>query len=167
MSKHIKSEGKDFLIGFAGSERSAGTLNDKQFEWDVNQVSEGVYNVIKNDRSFNVEVLEEVEGRQRIKVNGTIYETETIDKFDELLKKLGMEKGGAGKVNELKAPMPGLVLEVAVEPGQEVAKGDRLLVLEAMKMENVIKSPTDATVSSVEVKKGETVDKNQVMVRFS
>lgn len=167
MSKHVKSEGKDFLIDFAGTERSAGTLNSKQFEWDVNQVSESVYNVIKNDKSFNVEVLEEVDGRQRIKVNGTIYEMETIDKFDELLKKLGMEKSGAGKVNELKAPMPGLVLEVAVEPGQEVAKGDRLLVLEAMKMENVIKSPTDATVSSVEVKKGETVDKNQVMVRFS
>jgi biotin carboxyl carrier protein len=114
-----------------------------------------------------VEVLEAVDQKQRIKVNGTIYKTETIDKFDELLKKLGMEKGAAGKVNELKAPMPGLVLELAVEPGQEVLKGDRLLVLEAMKMENVIKSPADATVSSIEVKKGETVDKNQVMVRFS
>lgn len=167
MSKHIRSGGKDFLIDFEGAERASGTLNNKKFEWDINQVSENVYNVIKNSRSFNVEILEELDGKQRIKVDGTIYETEAIDKFDELLKKLGMEKGAAGKVNELKAPMPGLVLEVAVEPGQIVAKGDRLLVLEAMKMENVIKSPTDATVSSIEIEKGDTVEKNQVMVRFS
>ena len=167
MGKHIRSEGKDFFIDFASKEPLAGSLNDKGFDWDVNQISDNVYHIIKNNQSFNVEVLEAVGQKQRIKVNGTIYKTETIDKFDELLKKLGMEKGAAGKVNELKAPMPGLVLELAVEPGQEVLKGDRLLVLEAMKMENVIKSPTDATVSSIEVKKGETVDKNQVMVRFS
>ena len=78
-----------------------------------------------------------------------------------------MEKGGAGKVNELKAPMPGLVLEINVKPGDELQKGDRVLVLEAMKMENVIKAPADATVASIEVEKGKTVDKNQVMIRFA
>ena len=167
MSKHIKVSGKDFFIQFSGDDKKTGTLNEKAFGWDVSQVSENVYHVIKDNRSFNVEVLEAEEGQQRIKVNGNLYETETIDKFDALLKKLGMEKGGAGKVNELKAPMPGLVLEISVEVGQAVTKGDRLLVLEAMKMENVIKSPTDATVASIEINKGETVEKNQVMIRFS
>jgi biotin carboxyl carrier protein len=113
-----------------------------------------------------VEVLEPAEGKTRLKVNGNLYETETIDKFDELLKSLGMEKGGVGKVNELKAPMPGLVLEIAVSAGDQVQKGDRVLVLEAMKMENVIKAPADATVAAVEVEQGKTVEKNQVMVRF-
>ena len=167
MSKHIKVSGKDFFIQFSGDDKKTGTLNDKAFGWDVSQVSENVYHVIKDNRSFNVEVLEAEEGQQRIKVNGNLYETQTIDKFDALLKKLGMEKGGAGKVNELKAPMPGLVLEISVEVGQAVTKGDRLLVLEAMKMENVIKCPTDATVASIEINKGETVEKNQVMIRFS
>ena len=167
MSKHIKVSGKDFFIQFSGDDKKTGTLNDKDFGWDVSRVSENVYHVIKDNRSFNVEILEAEEGQQRIKVNGNLYETETIDKFDALLKKLGMEKGGAGKVNELKAPMPGLVLEISVEVGQAVTKGDRLLVLEAMKMENVIKSPTDATVASIEINKGETVEKNQVMIRFS
>ncbi|MGB0369330.1 MAG: biotin/lipoyl-containing protein [Flavobacteriales bacterium] len=167
MSKQIKISGKDFLIDFSDEQKSKGTLNGNGFSWDVSTISENVYHVIKDNQSYNVEVLEAEPGTHRIKVNGNVYEAETIDKFDELLKKLGMEKGGVGKVNELKAPMPGLVLEVSVEVGATVAKGDRLLVLEAMKMENVIKSPTDATIASIEINKSETVEKNQVMIRFS
>ena len=167
MSKHIKVSGKDFLIEFSDDKKADGTINEAEFSWDVSQISENIYHVIKDNQSYNVEMLESEEGKQRIKVNGNLYDTETIDKFDELLKKLGMEKGGAGKVNELKAPMPGLVIEVSVEVGQTVSNGDRLFVLEAMKMENVIKSPTDATVASIEINKGETVEKNQVMIRFS
>jgi biotin carboxyl carrier protein len=141
-------------------------LNGKAFSLDVSRLDENIYHIIKGARSYRVEVLEPADGKSRLKVNGTIYETETIDKFDELLKSLGMEKGGGSKVNELKAPMPGLVLEISVAVGAELKKGDRVMVLEAMKMENVIKAPADVTVSSIEVKEGETVEKNQVMVRF-
>ncbi len=167
MSKHVRASGKDFLIAFSDALGKEGTINDVAFSWDVSAISDNKYHVIKDKRSFNVEVLPEVDGKQQIKVNGTIYSTETIDKFDELLKKLGMEKNGGGKVNELKAPMPGQVLDVVVQVGQQVTKGDKLLVLEAMKMENVIKSPTDAEIAAIEVKQGDTVEKNQVMVRFS
>jgi biotin carboxyl carrier protein len=62
--------------------------------------------------------------------------------------------------------MPGLILSVAVAEGQEVKKGDPLLILEAMKMENVIKAPADATVKVIKVRKGDSVDKNQVLVLF-
>ena len=167
MAKQIKVSESDYLVDFSGNENESGTLNGNPFDWDVSLISANSYNVIKGAKSYNVEVLEAQEGKQQIKVNGNIYEAETIDKFDELLKKLGMEKGAAGKVNELKAPMPGLVLEVSVEVNQLVSKGDRLLVLEAMKMENVIKSPTDAKITSVEVNQGETVEKNEVMIRFA
>ena len=167
MSKHIKALGKDFFVEFTDDEAKTGTLNEIDFSWDVSQISEGVYHVIKDNKSYNVEVVESEDGKHVIKVNGNVYETESVDKFAALLKTMGMEKGGSGKVKELKAPMPGLVLEVAAEAGKEVVAGDRLLVLEAMKMENVIKSPTDGVISSIEVNKGETVEKNQVMVRFS
>lgn len=166
MGKRVKVSGSEFLTEFEDDDKKNGTINGKPFTWDVSKISENVYHVIKDYRSFNVEVLPVVEGQLQIKVNGNIYDTETIDKFDELLKKLGMEKGGAGKVNELKAPMPGLVLEIDVKPGDQLKKGDRVLVLEAMKMENVIKAPADVTVASVDVEKGKTVNKNQVMVRF-
>lgn len=167
MSKRVNISGSEFLIDFEGDSKENGTLNGEPFGWDVSKVSDNLYHVIKDNRSFNVEILEAIDGKRQIKVNGTIYETETINKFDELLKSLGMETGGAGKVNELKAPMPGLVLEIDVKPGDQLQKGDRILVLEAMKMENVIKAPADVTVASIEVEKGKTVDKNQVMVRFT
>jgi acetyl/propionyl-CoA carboxylase alpha subunit len=69
-------------------------------------------------------------------------------------------------VKTLKAPMPGLVLEVMVGPGTEVKKGDPLLVLEAMKMENVLKAPTDAVIKDVIVEISAAVEKNQVLVNF-
>ena len=167
MSKRVKVSGSEFLIEFNDEQKQEGKMNEAPFSWDVSKISDRVFHVIKDSRSYNVELLPDVEGKRQVKVNGNIYEAETIDKFDELLKSLGMEKGGAGKVNDLKAPMPGLVLEVSVNIGDRLNKGDRVLVLEAMKMENVIKAPADVTVSSIEVNKGDTVEKNQVMVRFS
>lgn len=167
MSTKVKVSEREFEISFSNDEKSSGLLDGKNFDWDVSQVSERVYHIIKDSRSYKVELLDAVDGVSRIKVNGTTYEAETIDKFDELLKSLGMEKGAGSKVNELKAPMPGLVLEISVNVGDQLQKGDRVMVLEAMKMENVIKAPADVTVSSLEIKEGETVEKNQVMVRFS
>jgi biotin carboxyl carrier protein len=62
--------------------------------------------------------------------------------------------------------MPGLILEIHVQTGQEVNEDDPLLILEAMKMENVITSPRDGIIKSITVKKGETVDKNQLLIEF-
>ena len=167
MSTRVKVSKKEFEVVFEDDTKTTGTLNGTPFSWDVSKLDDNLYHIIKDNRSFSLEVLEPADGKTRLKVNGTIYEAETIDKFDALLKSLGMEKGGAGKVNELKAPMPGLVLDIHVSPGDSIQKGDKVLVLEAMKMENVIKAPADATVASIEVEKGKTVDKNQVMVRFA
>jgi biotin carboxyl carrier protein len=125
MSKHVKVSGKDFLVDFEGDNLEEGTVNEKRFSWDVSKLSENQYHVIKDNRSFNVEMLPTTDGIRQIKVNGTIYETEAIDKFDALLKQLGMEKGGAGKVNELKAPMPGLVLEIDVNVGDQLTRRPR------------------------------------------
>ena len=64
----------------------------------------------------------------------------------------------------IKAPMPGTILNILVKPGQKVAKGDTLLILEAMKMENEIVSPRDAVVDGVSVNKGESVDSGTPLV---
>jgi biotin carboxyl carrier protein len=63
--------------------------------------------------------------------------------------------------------MPGLVLSVLVKEGDEVKKGDNLFVLEAMKMENIIKSPADVTIKSIKIKASDKVEKNQVLIQFS
>ncbi len=167
MAQRVIVSEKEFLIEFANDDQTKGTINGKDFELDVRWLSEKRLHVIRNARSYEVELLPDLEGKPQIRVNGTIYGADMVGKFDELLKKMGMQNGSAGKVSAVKAPMPGLVLEVVVKPGDSVQKGDRLLVLEAMKMENVIKSPTDAVIASVEVEEGQTVDKNEVMVKFA
>jgi biotin carboxyl carrier protein len=63
--------------------------------------------------------------------------------------------------------MPGLVHQILISEGQIVKKGDALLILEAMKMENVIKSPADGTATKIRVSKGQNVEKNQVLIQFS
>ncbi len=78
-----------------------------------------------------------------------------------------MDSLNSSKVNEVKAPMPGLVLDIRVSEGDEVKKGDPILVLEAMKMENIIKSPTDGVIKKINVKKGLAVEKNQVLINFA
>lgn len=146
-----------------------GTIDGKAFSWDVIEVKEGSYHVIKNNCSYNVEVVREdaAEKTFTISVNGNKYQLGVKDKFDELLKSLGMDNMSSGKVNDIKAPMPGLVLDIRIAEGDVVKKGDPIIVLEAMKMENILKSPADGTIKKINVKKGVAVEKNQVLINFA
>jgi biotin carboxyl carrier protein len=98
--------------------------------------------------------------------NNHKYTAKITEPMDELLKSMGLENALVPKISEVKAPMPGLVLDVLVSVGQTVEMGDKILVLEAMKMENAIKSPTAGTIASIHVTKGQAVDKNYVLIRF-
>ena len=77
-----------------------------------------------------------------------------------------MDNLSSNAAEDLKAPMPGLVLDVKVSPGDSVTTSDVVLVLEAMKMENNIKAPAEGVVKSIEIEKGQAVEKNQVLVTF-
>lgn len=165
--KIVSSYKKEFKVNLDKTGKS-GLLDGNIFEWDVVKVKENVYSILKDNKSFRLEVLN-VKPEEKslfIKVNGIKYLFNARDKFDELLHSLGMDTLSSAKVSDLKAPMPGLVLEMSVEVGQEVSKGDALLILEAMKMENVIKSPTNGVVKTISVNQGETVDKNQLILNF-
>jgi len=98
--------------------------------------------------------------------NNQKYSAKITEPMDELLKSMGLENALVQKISEVKAPMPGLVLDVLVSPGDSVEIGQKILVLEAMKMENAIKSPTAGVVASINVSKGQAVDKNYILIRF-
>ena len=145
-----------------------GTLNGKEFKADIIKVRDGVYHLLKDNVSYNLEVVKHMPEEKKlfVKINNTTYTNDIKDKYDDLLHSLGLDALASKKVNDIKAPMPGMVLNVLVTEGQEVKKGDGLIVLEAMKMENILKSPTDGVIKKIAITKGVAVEKNQLLIQF-
>lgn len=129
---------------------------------------EKAFHVLKDNQSFKAEIIKTDFNNKTysIKVNHTVYEVAITDALDQLIKDMGFEIGATKHVNDIKAPMPGLILEINVAIGQEVKEDDTLLILEAMKMENVLTSPRDGIIKSISVEKGDAVDKNQLLIEF-
>jgi biotin carboxyl carrier protein len=143
-------------------------INGSALEWDIIKISDGHFHLLINHKSYRAEVVKTDTATKSfvLKINGNIYSVALKDKFDLLLEKMGMNNGSAGKVNSVKAPMPGLIIDLRVKEGDKVMPGDALLILEAMKMENMIKAAAESIVKSVKVKKGDSVEKNQVLIEF-
>lgn len=149
-------------------DNSSLLLNGEEMKMDWIKIGADKYHAIINDQSLTIELTDKDEKGKilSIVINGITYRVNVENELDQLLKKLGMDKMASDKVNSVKAPMPGLVLRIHVKPGDAVKKGDALLVLEAMKMENVIKSPSDAVIKKITVSERTAVDKNQMLIEF-
>lgn len=153
------------------------SVNDRfQFEVTPEQaqqldiVTDGpsAFHALEAGQSYRVELLESdyIQRTYLLSVNGHAFKVHINDYYERLIQQMGLNTGSAQKQNTVKAPMPGLVLSIAVEPGQAVQKGDTLLILEAMKMENVIKATGDGVVKSIQVKQGAPVDKGQLLLEL-
>lgn len=135
---------------------------------DVICTGPGSFNIIRNNRSVNIRVLESDNFGKQVKaeVDGELYTIQIRNGLDQMLDVMGFNNVATRQVREIRAPMPGLVLDVTVQEGQDVQEGDRLLILEAMKMENSITIHASARIKKVLVKKGQPVDKNQILVEL-
>ena len=146
-------------------------VNETEFEineaadWDLLEQGSS-FHILKNNVSYRCLLMEKDDSGKNmvIAVNDTEYKINIKDKFDILLEKLGMSDMAIKKMKDIKAPMPGLVIDIKVKVGDVLAAGDTILVLEAMKMENMLKSPGEGTVKSIKVNKGEAVEKGQVLI---
>jgi len=145
------------------------SLNNKHIQADIAKLGPNIYHIINQHRSYRLEVVafDHAAKTASIKVNGNTYQVKAKDQFDALLEQLGLSNLNSNKISDIKAPMPGLVLKVLVAEGDEVKKGDNLFVLEAMKMENIIKAPADATIKSIKIKPADKVEKGQLLILFS
>lgn len=150
------------------TEQEVVKLNDSVFTLDWVKINEKQFHAIKDHKSYNIELIDikKLTKQAIIKVNSTVYHVSLKDQFDELLKSMGLENLGSIAVKDIKAPMPGLVLKVLVNNNDEVKKGDSLMVLEAMKMENLIKSPADVKIKEIKIIPGGKVEKNQILILF-
>ncbi len=135
---------------------------------DVIDISENNFHLLLQNQSYQLEVIKRdlLQKTYQVKINSNIYEVNISNTLDLLIKELGLSLGKAQLENEIKAPMPGVILEINVEKGQNVKAGESLLVLEAMKMENTIIASNDATIKSISVVKGQTVSKNELLIEL-
>jgi biotin carboxyl carrier protein len=137
---------------------------------DINLVKllDNKFHILQNHKSYNIEVIHADYNLKRfsIKVNNNIYDLNLQNELDLLLDKMGMSATAEERMDNVKAPMPGLVLDILVETGQSVNKGDNLLILEAMKMENIIKASGNGIVKSIHIKKKDAVEKNQLLLEM-
>jgi biotin carboxyl carrier protein len=165
MSKVTVNKNSVFEIG---SSQDGLLVNGQSFQWDLSKLSESGFHILYQNQSYRAEVVKADATTKSFtfKINNHLHTVEVKDKFDLLLEKLGMHNTGVGKVNNIKAPMPGLIIDLKVKVGDTVKAGDSLLILEAMKMENMLKSPGDGVVKTVKVNKGDAVEKNQVLIEF-
>ena len=144
------------------------TINGSFLPWDIAELSAGRFHILINNKSYRAEIVKADHATKSfsIKVNGEIYLVELKDRFDLLLEKMGMKNGAAGKVNNIKAPMPGLIIDLRVKEGDKVMPGDALLILEAMKMENMLKAQGNGLVKGIKVQPGNAVEKGALLIQF-
>jgi biotin carboxyl carrier protein len=137
-------------------------------EADIIRISNSKYHVLYNHKSTITEMVESNFGAKSytIKINNNTYNININNDLDNLIKEMGFEVGASKLVDVIRAPMPGLILDIQVKVGQEIKENDALLILEAMKMENIITSPRDGIIKSIAVTKSDAVDKNQLLIEF-
>lgn len=126
------------------------------------------FHILHQNKSYQAEIIRSQFNRKSysVKVNNNTYEVVISNALDQLIESMGFEKGRSKHVNSIKAPMPGLILEISVAVGQTVKLNDNLIILSAMKMENSFLSPRDGVIKSIAVKVGDAVDKGQLMIEF-
>lgn len=139
-------------------------VDDKVFEIDLIEVSKGIYSLLHNGESFNVEAIPGENPKKYI-VN-TFFQSFELEIVDAQTRyQRSRNKGTAlSKDTQIRVPMPGRVVDVMVEAGDPVTAGQTLVIVSAMKMESEYKSERDARVRQVLVKPGDNVDSEQVMV---
>ncbi|MFC1898360.1 acetyl/propionyl/methylcrotonyl-CoA carboxylase subunit alpha [Candidatus Cloacimonadota bacterium] len=114
---------------------------------------------LNNENLISAHVSEKSNGRGYVEVENSIFEISRYDILDDSLSLKDIEESSlAGSGNSVKSPMPGVVIKIVAEVGQEVKKGDVLIVVEAMKMENSLIAPRDGIVEAIKVKTGDQVD---------
>ncbi len=139
-------------------------VDDELLEYDVRQGSRPEHlSLVLDGRSYQI-WLEQVNHSLRVHLQGFDYDVRVEDERAFRLRQLAAPEISAQTVGQIRAPMPGLVVKVLVEPGQAVKKGQGVVLVEAMKMENEIRSPLAGSVKEIKVAPRQAVEKGEVLV---
>jgi biotin carboxyl carrier protein len=155
-------EEKQFVVEIVDEKHIS--VDGKVYEIDFESVSgQPVYSLIVDGRSHESYVYQGDENWQ-VLLRGRLYPVTVEDERERRLR--AAAGGGVAETGEfhLRAPMPGLVVAIPVAEGEEIKKGQVILILESMKMQNELKAPRDGTIGRIRVKPGETVEQKQTLL---
>ena len=126
------------------------------------------YHLINGGRNLDVSFhfSTEIDNHVKVIIEDVSYEFEVLDELDQLIDSMGMSKAGISYDQNINAPMPGLVLDIMVGEGDQVEAGTPLLILEAMKMENMIKASSNGVIESINCTVKQAVDKGQLLIKM-
>ena len=133
---------------------------------DVSPTGAGTYSLLIDGASHRLVARREKAGVWRLQLDGQGYGAEVVDDRTRAIRAMTGQDGKPSGPRALKAPMPGLVVKVEVASGNTVARGQGLVIVEAMKMENELRAEAGGRVSRVRVQPGQAVEKDQVLVEF-
>ncbi len=135
---------------------------------DAIQTSVDSYHVLINNKPYKAQVVaSDFHNKQyEIRINSRRYTVDIADKLDVLIADMGFSLASSSNISSIEAPMPGLILDINVHVGQEVNEDDALLVLEAMKMENIITAPRQGIIKAIHASKGNPVDRGHLLIEF-
>ncbi len=159
------NEHKNFQLA---KENGQWMLNGNITDLDVQNQHNGLISILYNNKSYTafVENIDTKNKELSLSINGQSYKIAIQEPIDQLLSSMGLDLKAMQKIEPVKAPMPGMILKVLVEPGQQINKGDGLLILEAMKMENVLKATGPATVKSIKAEERTAVEKGAILIEL-
>lgn len=141
-------------------------LNGTPTNWDMQKGANGLLSILHNGKSYTALVEKvDVAGKElTLRINGQPHKVTVREPIDLLLASMGLDLKAMQKIEPVKAPMPGMIIKVLVTPGQQIVKGDGLVILEAMKMENILKATGNATVKGIRVEERTAVEKGAVLI---
>ena len=141
---------------------------DMLSQLDAVSISESKFHILKENKAFTSEITAANFNQKmyKVKVNKNNYNVIIYNDLDILIKKMGFVSTNTKRIDKILAPMPGLILDIQIEIGQEIKENDPLIILEAMKMENIITSPRNGIIKSILINNGDAVNKNQLLVEF-
>lgn len=135
---------------------------------EIKVLGENVFSVDNGSSNLILEVLKVdlADKTMTIRTNHRTFDVVFKDELDVVLDKMGIKRSAEVVSKNIKAPMPGKVLEILAQEGAKISKGDNVLILEAMKMENVIKAEIDCVIKKIHISKLDNVEKNQILIEL-
>lgn len=153
---------------FVKQEDGTWYINGSPVNCDIQLQPNNLVSILYNNNSYTA-TIENIDYKAKlltVRINGIQRTIAISEPMDQLLASMGMDMKALQKAEPVKAPMPGMILKILVEPGQKISKGDGLLILEAMKMENVLKATANATVKSINIAERTAVEKGTVLIEM-